>query len=183
MFLIWDNRWALVRVSNNYSGAIAHIEESWQEIFPNRPLEHEFLDQNFADSYEDDQVRGNLFLGFSGLMIVIAALGLLGLASFTAEQRSKEISIRKVLGASVSGLISLLVREFVWLVVFGAIPAFGLAYMFAQDWLKNFEFHVEVRIVLFILVTLIILLVTMLTTGFHAFRAAQANPSQNLRND
>ena len=116
-------------------------------------------------------------------MIIIASLGLLGLASFTAEQRRKEISIRKVLGATVQGLISLLVKEFIWLVVFGALPAFVFAYLFADSWLQEFEYHVQISYFLFALVTLIILFVTVTTTGFHAMKAAQANPSENLRND
>ena len=117
------------------------------------------------------------------MMIIIASLCLLGLASFTAEQRSKEISIRKVLGATVNGLISLLVKEFVWLVLIGAIPAFICAYLFAQNWLDGFEYHVSVNFMLFALVTFIILIVTVSTTGIHAMRAAQANPSENLKNE
>ncbi len=177
------NRRVLIRLNGNYQETMSYVENTWGELFPNLPFESQFLDQNFVEFYEDDQVRGNLFLGFSVMMIIIASLGLLGLASFTAEQRSKEISIRKVLGASVQGLISLLVKEFVWLVLIGAIPAFICAYLFAQNWLNGFEYHVDVNFVLFALVTFIILIVTVSTTGFHALRAAQANPSQNLKNE
>ena len=178
-----SNRSVLVRLNGNYQEALNDIELAWGELFPNLPFESQFLDQNFVEFYEDDQVRGNLFLGFSIMMIIIASLGLLGLASFTAEQRSKEISIRKVLGASVQGLISLLVREFMWLVLIGAVPAFVFAYLFAQNWLQGFEYHVEINFILFGIVTLIILAVTVGTTGFHALRAAQTNPSENLKNE
>lgn len=178
-----SNRRAMIRMSGSFKETMDFVEQTWVELFPNLPFESQFLDQNFAEFYEDDQVRGNLFLGFSIMMIVIASLGLLGLASFTAEQRSKEISIRKVLGASVKGLISLLVKEFVWLVLVGAVPAFVFAYLFANSWLQEFEYHVEISFILFALVTLIILGVTVGTTGFHALRAAQANPSENLKNE
>ncbi|MEM9329376.1 MAG: ABC transporter permease [Bacteroidota bacterium] len=176
-----NNSRVLVRIDQNVPAALQHAESSWQEVFPNRPFEPMFLDQNFLESYEDDQLRGTLFLSFSITMIVIAALGLLGLASFTAEQRTKEISIRKVLGATTSGLISLLVAEFVWLVLLGAVPAFVFAYWFASGWLESFEYHTNVNYFLFVLVTVIILLITMLTTGIHAFRAAVTNPSENLK--
>ncbi len=178
-----SNRRVMLRLSGNYQETMAFVENTWGELFPNLPFESQFLDQNFVEFYEDDQVRGNLFLGFSVMMIVIASLGLLGLASFTAEQRSKEISIRKVLGASVQGLISLLVKEFVWLVLIGAIPAFAFAYMFAENWLQEFEYHIAINFMLFALVTLIILVVTVSTTGFHAMKAARANPSENLKNE
>ena len=178
-----SNRNAMLRISGNYQETISFAEETWEELFPNLPFESQFLNQNFVEFYEDDRIRGNLFLGFSIIMIVIGALGLLGLASFTAEQRNKEISIRKVLGASVRGLISLLVKEFVLLVLIGAIPAFVCAYLFAENWLDEFEYHVNINLMLFALVIFIIMLVTISTTGFHAFRAAQANPSENLKNE
>ncbi len=177
----FNNGQVLMKIQGDIQGALRHAENSWQEVFPNVPFEYEFLDQNFAEDYENDQLRGTLFLGFSVMMIVIAALGLLGLASFTAEQRTKEISIRKVLGATVSGLISLLVTEFIWLVLLGALPAFICAYLFANDWLENFEYHTTVNYFLFVLVTLLILLITMLTTGIHAYKAAVTNPSDNLK--
>lgn len=178
-----SNRNVLIRLDGNYEETMNTVEQVWGELFPNLPFESQFLDQNFVEFYEEDQVRGSLFLGFSVMMIVIASLGLLGLASFTAEQRSKEISIRKVLGASIKGLISLLVKEFVWLVLIGAIPAFVCAYLFANNWLSGFEYHVNISFVLFALVTFIILIVTVTTTGFHALKAAQANPSDNLKNE
>lgn len=177
------SRRAMIRIDDNYREAKSFVEQTWEELFPNLPFEYQFLDQNFVQFYEDDRVRGNLFLGFSVIMIVIAALGLLGLASFTAEQRRKEISIRKVLGASIRELISLLVKEFVYLVLIGAIPAFVMAYLFAGSWLNEFEYHVSINLMLFVLVAVIILMVVISTTGIHALRAAQANPSDNLKNE
>ncbi len=177
------NRRVMIRINGSYRETMGYVEQTWEELFPNRPFESQFLDQNFVDFYAQDQVRGNLFLGFSIIMIVIASLGLLGLASFTAEQRTKEISIRKVLGASVQELVSLLVKEFVFLVLIGAIPAFLCAYLFAENWLGEFEYHVNINFLIFGLVTFIILMVTVSTTGIHALKAAQANPSENLKNE
>lgn len=177
-----NNRNALIRISSgNIEDALSHIENSWNEFFPNTPYEYEFLNQEFLREYEGDQLRGNLFLGFSIMMIVIASLGLLGLASFIAEQRSKEISIRKVLGANVQYLVSLLVKEFVWLVILGAIPAFIIGYYFMDNWLQNFEFHVDINLILFAIVLVFILVITLFTTGFHAYKAAITNPSDNLK--
>ncbi|MBV6645861.1 MAG: ABC transporter permease [Cyclobacteriaceae bacterium] len=177
------NRRVMLRLDDNYLEAMSFVEHTWEDLFPNLPYESQFLDQRFVSFYENDQVRGNLFLGFSIIMIVIAALGLLGLASFTTEQRSKEISIRKVLGASVQGLVSLMVKEFVLLVLIGAMPAFVCAYLFAENWLGEFEYHVNINFMLFALVVVIIMFVVISATGFHALRAAQANPSDNLKNE
>ncbi len=176
-----NNGNALVKIDGNMSSTLKFIEAKWIEIFPNIPFESEFLDQGFLVEYETDQLRGQLFLGFSIMMIVIASMGLLGLASFIAEQRTKEISIRKVLGARVGGLVLLLVRDFVWLVLLGAVPAFVIGYRIMNDWLQTFEYHVSVRFVLFITVLLVVIFVTMITTGYHAYKAAITNPSNNLR--
>jgi putative ABC transport system permease protein len=115
------------------------------------------------------------------MTILISCLGLLGLASFTAEQRGKEISIRKVLGASTGGLIGLLVKDFVILIFFGALPAFALAYYFMNEWLQTFEYHVTMNALLFIGVLLVITFVTMATTSYHAYMAATGNPAERLK--
>ena len=176
-----NNGNALVKIDRNLKNSLAYVESTWNELFPGVPFEYNFLEERFLEQYETDQLRGTLFLAFSMMTIVIACLGLLGLASFTAEQRSKEISIRKVLGANVFGLVSLLVRDFVFLVVIAAIPAFGLAVYFMNQWLQNFEYHTNLGVLSFALVLFATLLVTVLTTGFHALKAARANPADNLK--
>ncbi len=176
-----NNGRVLVKIKGDLEEGIAFAKSAWAETFPNIPFEYEFLDENFQEQYESDQQRGQLFLGFSILTILIACLGLLGLASFTASQRSKEISVRKVLGADVPGLVSLLVKDFVWLVGIAAIPAFATAYFFMKDWLTSFEYHMSLGVGLFVWVLGLTLLVTILTTGFHAYRAAVANPVENLK--
>ncbi|MEO9850486.1 MAG: ABC transporter permease [Reichenbachiella sp.] len=176
-----NNNNALIKLDENPKEAIATIKKSWQEVFPNLPLEYTFLDEDFQEQYETDQLRGNLFLGFSLMTIIISCMGLLGLASFTAEQRTKEISIRKVLGANVSGLIRLLIKDFLILVCIGAIPAFAIAWYFAQNWLQNFEYSVEINYLIFVGVLLVTMMITILSTGFFALRAATSNPADNLK--
>ena len=176
-----NNSNALIKISGDLKTSLASIEESWNQVYPGLPFEYSFLDEDFMEQYESDQLRGRLFLGFSVMMIFIACLGLLGLASFIAEQRTREISIRKVLGANVSGLVTLIVKDFVWLVLIGAVPAFGLSWYFLNDWLQNFEYHVTINLILFLVVLLIIMAITILTTGYHALKAASSNPAEKLK--
>ncbi len=176
-----ENPLALIKVNGDFKEGMNHIEESWASLFPNIPLEHELLDQNFLEEYEEDQLRGKFFLGFALMMIIISGLGLLGLASFTAEQRSKELSIRKVLGANVQGLVMLLVKDFIWLVFIGALPAFLVGNRVMTSWLNDFQYHIEIQYILFGVVLIIVALFVVLTTGIQAFKAASANPSKNLK--
>ncbi|MEQ8904605.1 ABC transporter permease [Ekhidna sp.] len=176
-----NNRQAMVKISGDLEEGIDHLQASWEELFSNAPLEYQFLDQNFMRDYESDQLRGQLFLGFALMMIIISGLGLLGLASFTAEQRTKEISVRKVLGADVKGLILLLVKDFIWLVLVGALPAFIIGYKIMNNWLGDFEYHTEINLAIFVVVLLIVTAFVMLTTGFQAYKAATVNPADNLK--
>ncbi len=176
-----DNPLALIKIEGDFQEGMNHIETSWSELFPNIPMEYELLDQSFLEEYEEDQLRGKFFLGFALMMIMISGLGLLGLASFTAEQRSKELSIRKVLGANIHGLVVLLVKDFVWLVLLGALPAFYVGYLVMNNWLNDFQYHIDIHFFVFAIVLVIVLLFVMLTTGLQAFKAASANPSENLK--
>ncbi|WP_462248300.1 ABC transporter permease [Ekhidna sp.] len=176
-----NNRQAMVKIGGNLEEGLAHMETTWAELFPNTPLEYQFLDQNFLQAYDSDKLRGQLFLGFALMMIIISGLGLLGLASFTAEQRTKEISVRKVLGADVRGLVLLLVKDFIWLVLVGAVPAFIIGYRIMNNWLSDFEYHTEIDFMLFIAVLITVGVFVMLTTGFQAYKAATVNPSENLK--
>ncbi|WP_456459543.1 ABC transporter permease [Reichenbachiella sp.] len=176
-----NNNNALVKIEKNPKEAVSSIKQSWAEAFPNLPLDYTYLDEDFQEQYETDQLRGSLFLGFSLMTIVISCMGLLGLASFTAEQRTKEISIRKVLGANVGGLIQLLIKDFLILVCIGAIPAFAVAWYFGQNWLQNFEYSVEINYLIFVGVLLVTMSITILSTGYFALRAATSNPADSLK--
>jgi len=174
---------AIVKITGEVAPTVAFIEEAWERTYPNTAFEYVFIDEQFMASYEADQIRGQLFLGFSGMTILIACLGLLGLASYTAEQRSKEISIRKVLGANTQGLISLLIKDFVILIVIAAIPASVFGYFSMMDWLENFQFHITPGFTIFATVLVGTMVVTVLTTGYHARKAATANPAEKLRSE
>lgn len=177
------NSSALVKITGDVNATIDFIEAAWKKTYPTTAFEYTFLDEQFMENYEADQIRGQLFLGFSGMTILIACLGLLGLASYTAEQRAKEISIRKVLGAHTQGLITLLIKDFVLLILIAAIPASVLGYFSMMGWLENFQFHITPGATIFSTVLLGTLLVTVLTTGYHARKAATTNPAQKLRSE
>jgi putative ABC transport system permease protein len=163
------------------SQTIAFVENEWNAVFPNIPFEFDFVDASFMELYKADQVRARIFTLFSILMILIACLGLLGLASFTAEQRTKEIGIRKVMGAQTSDIVYLLTRNFVLLVAVSTIPAFIAAWYFMTKWLDTFAYHTSMNYVLYGLAFFLVVLITILTTGYHALRAAQNNPVDSLK--
>ncbi len=177
------NRIAIVKINGDITATADYIDAVWKRTYPTTAFEYTFVDEQFMENYEADQVRGQLFLGFSGMTILIACLGLLGLASYTAEQRSKEISIRKVLGANTQGLINLLIKDFVILILIAAIPASVLGYFSMIGWLESFQFHITPGIGIFSTVLAGTVIVTVLTTGYHARRAATANPAEKLRSE
>ena len=162
---------------------IAAVEQHWNEVFPGSPFEFEFVDAAFMELYQADQVRARIFTLFSVLMIFIACLGLLGLASFTAEQRTKEIGVRKILGAETSNIVYLLTRNFVLLVGLASIPAFLAAWYFMNKWLDTFSYHADLNFWLFGLALVMVILITIFTTGFHALKAAVRNPIEALRQE
>lgn len=176
-----NNGAAMVKIQGNVTEGVANVKSVWEEVFPTLPFEFTFLDENFMEQYQTDQLRGKLFLSFSLMTVLIACLGLLGLASYTAEQRAKEMSIRKVLGAKTQGIIGLLVRDFVKLVFIAAIPASIAAWYFGDSWLKSFEFHYEIGASVFLIVIISTVVITILTTGYHALRSALANPAERLK--
>ena len=167
----------------NISSAITRIENTWKKIFPDIPFQYTFLDQDFDSQYAADQKRGKIFTAFSILTILITCLGLLGLIAFTTEQRQKEISIRKVMGANVGQIVPLITKNFVVLVGLSCIVAFPVAWYFMAKWLKIFPYNTGLSIMPFILSVLVVLLITMLTVIFHTVRAAVANPVKALRSE
>ena len=163
------------------SQTIAAVEKEWRAVFPNTPFEFDFVDASFMELYQADQVRARIFTLFSALMILIACLGLLGLASFTAEQRTKEIGIRKVMGAQTTDIVYLLTRNFVFLVALATLPAFVAAWYFMSKWLDTFAYHAKMNFFLYGLAFFAVVIITILTTGYHALRAAQSNPVEALK--
>jgi putative ABC transport system permease protein len=165
----------------NISSTIAAIEKKWKTIFPDIPFQYKFLDQDYDSQYAADQQRGKIFTAFSILTVLITCLGLLGLIAFTTQQRQKEISIRKIMGAGVREIIPLLTKNFVVLVVISCLIAFPVAGYFMDQWLKVFPYNTGLRMLPFVFAALAILVITVLTVFFHAIRAALANPVKSLR--
>ena len=161
--------------------ALAGLEAVVTALNPSYPFEYEFLDAEFDAIYRSEAVLGSLANIFAGIAILIACLGLFGLVSFTAEQRTKEIGVRKVLGASVPRLVLLLTGEVTRLVVLGIVLAIPFAYYGIQTWLANFDAHIEVGSGLFIIAGLMAVAVAWLTVSAQAIKAALADPVQSLR--
>ncbi|HEY3403682.1 MAG TPA: ABC transporter permease [Ohtaekwangia sp.] len=182
-----DNYFLLIKTKEgeDVRKSLASIETTWKEINPGYPMEYTFLDQDFNSQYKSDEKRSQIFTAFSFLTITIACLGLLGLAAFTTEQRYKEIGIRKVIGATVNGLVVLVSREFFILVGIGMLLAFPAAWYFTDTWLENFAYRIELEgeWMTFIISSLLAFGITFITVGFHVIRAASANPVNALRDE
>lgn len=186
LILLYSRNNNLIQLKLNaadISSTVAGIEQSWKKFFPDMPFQYTFLDQDFDSQYAADQKRGKIFTAFSILTILITCLGLLGLIAYTTEQRQKEISIRKVMGASVRQIIPLVIKNFVALVGLSCIIAFPVAWYFMAKWLKVFPYNTGLSIAPFILSALVVLFITMLTVIFHTLRAAVANPVRALRTE
>ncbi len=160
----------------NISETVASIEQTWQKFAPNTAFEFSFVDQNFAKLYRAEDKLGQLLTAFSLLAVFVACLGLFGLAAFSAEQRTKEIGIRKVLGASISGIVMLLSKEFVILILIANIFAFPLAWYAMDKWLQDFAYRISLGWGAFALAGFLAFAIALLTVSFQALKAAVANP-------
>ena len=175
-------RYLIVKIrANRIPEVLQYLEKKWELLQPAFPFEYFFLDEAFDRQYKFDKKLGQIFAYFTFLAILIACLGLFGLTSFTAEQRTKEIGIRKTLGASVSEIILLLSKEFIRWVLVANIIAWPLAYFAMNRWLQNFAYHISIGIGTFILAASMALIIALLTVGYQAVRAARANPVDSLR--
>ncbi|MFZ0391239.1 MAG: ABC transporter permease [Calditrichia bacterium] len=160
---------------------IRFIEDTWKKQLPAEPVEVAFLDEHLDQIYQNDRNTGRLFASFSFLAIFIGCLGLFGLVSFTVEQKTKEIGIRKVLGASVGGIVLMLSKEFIKWIAVASLIAFGVAYWAMQDWLSNFVYRTGIHPLTFIIGALLVLFIAIATISWQAVRAATANPVDALR--
>jgi putative ABC transport system permease protein len=173
----------VIKTEKDFLAAVKHLEKSWKAVLPGTPLDYRFLDQELQDGYQADQIRGRVFLFFSLVTLGISFLGLFGLAAYLAAQRTREVGIRRVLGAGTGHLVLLLTRDFLLLVAAAALPAFGVAWYTLRRWLENFAYRAEVNYLLFGLVLVFTLLLTFGVTGLHAFRTAQLNPADTLKHE
>lgn len=170
-----------LRLQGNLPETIDMIKEKWAVFDPNHPFEYSFLDQKFNEQYKADETQYKLLSGLSGVCIFISLLGLLGLSAFAASQRTREIGIRKVHGASVPNIILLLSKEVMILVVLAAILVVPLAQYIISDWLGNFAYQVPLNYGIFVLVLILALLFTFVAVAFQSLKTARTNPIEALK--
>ena len=163
--------------------ALAGLEGIWKGLNPAFPFSYAFSDERYRQLYQSEEVVGRLADIFSVLAIFISCLGLLGLAMFTAEQRVKEIGIRKVLGAGVGNLFGLLSAEFFWLVGIALLIAVPLSWYAMREWLGGYAYHTNMPWWIFVVAAGLILVIALLTVSFQAVRAALVNPIKSLRRE
>ncbi len=173
----------LVRYEGSAKEAVDKVEALWKRNATNEPFEYTFLDENFDALFREEQRLGQVFSAMTGIAIFIACLGLLGLASFTAEQRTKEIGIRKVMGASVSSVSTMLSKEFMILVGISFVIACALAWYFMNSWLSTFAYRIELNVWVFALGGFLAAAIAWLTVSFHFIKAARSNPAVSIRNE
>jgi putative ABC transport system permease protein len=175
------NRISVKLRPGSISETLQSIENIWRNLEPSHPFPFVFLDESFDRLYRSEQRMGQIFISFTVMAIFISCLGLFGLASFTADQRTKEIGIRKVLGASVSNVVVLLSRDFTkWVILANGI-AWPVAYLVMNKWLQNFAYRISLAVWMFILSGFIALIIAILTVSTKAAKAAMANPVDSLR--
>ncbi len=162
---------------------IGELEATWQEMAPNQPFSYRFVDESFEQMYEAEQRVGHIAIVFTILAIIVSCLGLFGLSTFVVEQRTKEIGIRKVLGASVAGIVGLLSKGFMTLVLTAFLLAIPITWYFMNDWLSNFAYRVDIHWSIFALAGVLAAVIAFATISFQSIRAAVANPVDALRSE
>jgi putative ABC transport system permease protein len=184
LFLQRDNGQLALRVKTaNIHHLAGLVENEWRKMAPSQPFAYSFMDEEFNNIYRGEERMGGISLSFSLLAIFIACLGLFGLTAYAAEQRTREIGIRKVLGASVAGIIRLLSRDFLRLVLVSAVIAFPLAWWAMHNWLQDFAYRITIGWEIFAVAAGISVGIALLTVSFQAVKAALANPVKSLRSE
>ena len=167
----------------NLNASIDKVEAIWKKYFPALPFEYKFLDDDFNSQYAADQKRGKIFASFSILTIIITCLGLLGLTAFTTQQKQKEISIRRVMGASILQVVTMITKSYLWLAFISAFIAFPIAWYFMNNWLNIFPYNTGLSAFPFVLSAFVIVITAGATAMFHSTRAALTNPAKSLRTE
>jgi putative ABC transport system permease protein len=168
---------------NNMTAALAHIESTWKQFLPETPFEYTFLDERFDNLYKSEQRQGTIFTIFACIAIAIACLGLFGLSAFAITQRIKEIGIRKVIGASVTSIVTLLSKDFLKLVAIATVIAFPIAWYAMNNWLQDFAYRSNMPWWIFLSAGIIAVVIALVTISFQAIKAATANPVKSLRSE
>ena len=162
---------------------ITKVGSTWKKYFPQLPFEYKFLDDDFNSQYAADQKRGKIFAAFSILTIIITCLGLLGLTAFTTQQKQKEISIRRVLGASIVQVVGMITKNYLWLALIAALIAFPVAYYFMHNWLQIFPYNTGLTVIPFVLSAFVIVATASATAMFYSAKAALTKPAKILKTE
>ncbi len=181
-----DGLWANLTVhtaTGNYKDLLTKIETVWHKDIPGVPFEYTFLDEQVQKQYESDISMSRIINAFTLIAICISCLGLFGLAAFSAEQRNKEIGIRKVLGASVSGIVELLSKDFLKLVLIAFLIAIPIAWWAMNKWLQGFAFRIQISWWMFAIAGFATVLIALFTVSSQAIKAALSNPVKSLRSE
>jgi putative ABC transport system permease protein len=177
------NEYSIKLQSENMQQNIAAVQKLWDKFFPNDPFSYFFLDDLYAKQYASDQQFGKMFTLFAFLAILIACFGLLGLSSYNILQRTKEIGIRKVLGASIQNVLYMLSKDFLTLVAVAFVVAIPLAWLIMHSWLQNYAYRININWWVFLVAGMIAVLIAVITISFQAVKAAIANPVKSLRTE
>lgn len=163
--------------------ALAQLENVWSRFFPDAPLKYEFLDQRFEKLYVEEKRFGQLFANFSILAIIVATLGLFGLAAFLSNQRTKEVGVRKVLGASIGSIIALFFKDYLWLILLAVVIGMPLIFLGMNEWLNNYSYRITFPWQSVVLAAISVLVFAFLTVGYQTYRVAVLNPAQTIRDE
>jgi ABC-type antimicrobial peptide transport system permease subunit len=172
-----------IKPGSSLEQALAKVEAVMKKMNPAFPFEFKFVDEQFNQMFQSEMLVSKLSRVFAALAIIISCLGLFGLAAYTAERRTKEIGIRKVLGASAKGLAALLSKDFIKLLGIACIIAFPVAWWMMHNWLQNYAYRIKINWLIFLAAGLLAILIALLTVSFHAIKAAVANPVKSLRTE
>ncbi|MEP6846480.1 MAG: FtsX-like permease family protein, partial [Panacibacter sp.] len=187
----WENTERTINIAlrpqneagTTWKSGSAKIEKAWNEVYPNDDFEYTFFDESIAKYYEAEQNISSLLMWATGLAIFISCLGLLGLVIYTTTQRTKEIGVRKVLGASVAQIVRMISKDFIVLVLFAFVIAAPLAWIGMNKWLQNFAYRTEISWWIFLLSGLVMIFIALLTLSFQTIRVAMMNPVKSLRTE
>ena len=174
----------IVKVNTkDVNGVLASVKSKWDSFKAEDPFSYSFLDDRFNDTYKAEQNIGRILGIFAGLTIFVACLGLFGLATFTAEQRTKEIGIRKVLGADVTGLVTLLSKDFLKLVLIAFVIASPIAWYVMSKWLEAFAYRTPVSWLIFAIAGILVVVITLITVSYQSIKVALMNPVKSLKTE
>jgi putative ABC transport system permease protein len=172
-----------IKAQQPIEASLASVQDVLKRDNPAYPFEYRFVDDQFNQMFLSEMLVSKLSRVFAALAIIISCLGLFGLAAYTAERRIKEIGIRKVLGASVSGIASLLSKDFLQLVIISCVIAFPVAYWAMQNWLKTYQYHIDMQWWVFAVAAVSAMVIAVVTISFQSIKAALANPVKSLRSE